>query len=444
MRGWGAMRARPGRNGWCEHPDVPDMRGWIESQASRLVTSPALRTGLRRLHAVRRAMSGGEPVLHYFHGVADPYSHLAVQLLPRLAEAYPVRIVPHLVPPPAPEVAPESAMLDTWAVRDARRLADAHGLAFPAASGTPAPGAIIALESQLARLSDPVAFAETAARLGEALWTGAPVPAGAGDRDAALAEGSAALAEAGHYLPGVFAFEGECYWGIDRVPHLEARLAPMRRAEAPVARQLEAGTLSGNARGAELHFFLSFRSPYTYIAAARVRRLAERWNAQLVLRPVLPMVMRGLPVPMAKRMYIVRDTKREAERLGIDFGRIRDPVGPGVERGMAVLHRAIALGCGPAFAESFLAGAFAEAVDATTDEGLMMLAKRAGLTDADVTAALEDESWRPVAEANREDMFAEGLWGVPSFRVAGMAAHWGQDRLWAVEQDLARVAGDGT
>jgi 2-hydroxychromene-2-carboxylate isomerase len=408
-----------------------------------LVTSPALRRIRRGLHAAGRKLMGAEPTLHYFHGVGDPYSHLAVQLLPRLAAAYPLAIVPHLVPPPAPEAAPELAMLDGWALRDAQRLAAMHGLAFPTMARRPGAEAIAAVEAHLADVA-PEAFAETAVGLGLRLWGGEGIEAGIGDRAAALANGAAALGAAGHYLPAVFAFEGECYWGVDRLPHLEARLAPMHRSGPPVVRQLEASDATGDVRGAELHFFLSFRSPYTHVAAARVRQLAERWNARLVLRPVLPMVMRGLPVPMVKRIYIVRDTKREAERLGIDFGKVRDPVGPGVERGLAVLHRAIALGQGPAFAESFLAGAFAQAVDTTTDEGLLMLAERAGLSAADVSAALADESWRAVAEANRGELFGLGLWGVPSFRVADLPAHWGQDRLWAVEQDLARVAGAGT
>lgn len=418
------------------------MRGWIESRASALVTSPRLRALRRDLFAARRRLMGGQAEIHYFHGVGDPYSHLAVQLLQPLQAAYPVRIVPHLVPPPAPEAAPEAGLLEGWSLRDAQRLAPMHGLSFPQAPRLPAPGAVAAAEAQLAGLSDAAVFAARAVELGEALWSGAPIGAGSGDRSAALAAGSAALAAAGHYLPGVFTFEGECYWGVDRLPHLESRLAPMRRTDAPMVRQLEASVRRGDSGGAELHFFLSFRSPYTHVAAARVRQLAERWNARLVLRPVLPMVMRGLPVPLSKRMYIVRDTKREAERLGIAFGRMRDPVGAGVERGMAVLHRAIAMGCGPAFAESFLSGAFAQAVDATTDDGLLMLAARAGLSASDVAAALSDESWRPVAEANREALFAQGLWGVPSFRVGDLPAHWGQDRLWAVEQDLARLAGE--
>jgi 2-hydroxychromene-2-carboxylate isomerase len=387
---------------------------------------------VRQWHAARRRVSGHPPTIHYFHGVADPWSALAVQLLPALASRHAVRLQPHVVGAPGPASAPEPDRLAAWGRRDAARLASAHGLEPPGDANTDPAAAAAAL----AGLDDPETFAEVARALRHG---GHPPPTG--DPDAALSAGNLALKAAGHYLPGVFAFEGECYWGVDRLPHLEARLAPFRTG-APVIRQLEAGESTGDSGGAELHFYLSFRSPYTHLAAARVRRLAERWNARLVLRPVLPMMMRGLPVPPEKRRYIVRDAKREADRLGIPFGRICDPVGAGVERGLAVLHRAVAMGLGPAFAESFLAGAFAEAVDATTESGLLRLARRAGLSARDVTAALADEGWREVAEANREDLFALGLWGVPSFRVGTLAPHWGQDRLWAVEQDLQRIAGE--
>lgn len=414
-------------------------RGWIAGSITGLVTSPRLRSAMRGLRTGQRKLMGQPPTLFYFHGVADPYSHLAVQLLPALAERYAIRIVPHIVGAPALAAAPEPGRLAGWALRDARQLAEAHGLAFPADATAPSGPAIAAAEAELAGIDDALAFADQAVALGTALWRGAAIAHPGGNPAVAMAAGNAALDKAGHYLPGVFAFEGEAYWGIDRLPHLEARLAGFRTGAALVG-QLEAGDGEGDSGGAELHFYLSFRSPYTHIAAARVRRLAERYKARLILRPVLPMVMRGLPVPLSKRMYIVRDTKREAERLGLAFGRICDPVGAGVERGLAVLHRAVALGKGPAFAESFLAGAFAEAVDTATDAGLLMLAERAGLGEADVRAALADESWRAEAEANRAELFALGLWGVPSFRVADFPPQWGQDRLWAVERDLRRLA----
>jgi 2-hydroxychromene-2-carboxylate isomerase len=167
-----------------------------------------------------------------------------------------------------------------------------------------------------------------------------------------------------------------------------------------------------------------------------VRALARHYGAELKLRFILPMVMRGLPVPPAKSMYIMRDTKREADRVGMPFGRIVDPRGAATERAIAVLHRAIPLGKGEEFSESFLRGVWSEGIDGATNAGLERVAARAGLDEAFVREALKDESWRPIAEANRQELFAMGLWGAPTLRVDDRPAHWGQDRLWAVEDDL--------
>ena len=52
------------------------------------------------------------------------------------------------------------------------------------------------------------------------------------------------------------------------------------------------------------------------------------------------------------------------------------------------------------------------------------------------------KDWRPVAEANQQEMFEYDIWGVPSFRV-GETAAWGQDRLWVIEDELKKQAGLG-
>jgi 2-hydroxychromene-2-carboxylate isomerase len=189
-----------------------------------------------------------------------------------------------------------------------------------------------------------------------------------------------------------------------------------------------------------LEMFLSFRSPYTYLAMERIRALVSHYGLELRLRFVLPMVMRGLPVPAAKRTYILRDCKREAERLGLPFGSVCDPVGRPVERGLAILNGAMATGAGPAFADSFLRGVFAEAVDAGSDRGLRQLVERAGLDWQQARVWMADESWRDVAEDNRRSMFADQLWGVPSFRFGALAT-WGQDRLWLIEQAIIETLG---
>ena len=204
---------------------------------------------------------------------------------------------------------------------------------------------------------------------------------------------------------------------------------------APV-RDVTWATAGAQATGHVLHLFLSLRSPYSYLAVPRAAALGRHYGVELRLRFVLPMAMRGLPVSWAKRRYIVLDAKREAERLGLRFGRIVDPVGPGVERGLAILHEAIAAGQGETFVQSFLQGVFADGIDAASDTGLRRMAARAGVSAGSVQTALADDSWRAVAEANREEMLAAGLWGVPCLRVGEGPMVWGQDRLWVIEDAL--------
>ncbi|MBP6014371.1 MAG: DsbA family protein [Alphaproteobacteria bacterium] len=374
------------------------MRAAISRTVSSIITGPTLRHLRRGWNGLGHAF-GGKAVVHYFHQPDDPYSQLAAQLLPALREAYKVEIRSHVVSPPDKAAAPEYERLLKLADADAALLARAYGLKYPAPEAT---------------LKD-------------------------------TDNGDALRKKLGHYLSAMFYFEGEWYWGVDRLHFLEERLreAGLTKSNgtaliAPVKEVTFSGA-RGSAKGATLDYFLSFRSPYTYIAAARVQKLAEHYGATLRLRFVLPMVMRGLPVPGPKRMYILLDTKREAERLDLPFGKIVDPVGKPTERGLAVLHQAIQVGKGPAFAESFLRGVFAEGIDAGADAGLAKIAERTGLTRDVIAKALKDDRWRKVAEANREELFTLGLWGVPSFRVNNNRPHWGQDRLWAIEQELQQV-----
>jgi len=146
-------------------------------------------------------------------------------------------------------------------------------------------------------------------------------------------------------------------------------------------------------------------------------------------------VMRGLPVPREKRSYISLDAAREAHARGIPFGRVNDPVGRPTERGLALIPLAEREGKGQAYLLSFMRGVWAEGIDAGSERGLRTIAERAGLSWDAASAALRDEGWRAVAEANRAEMFGLGLWGVPSFRVGDLAV-WGQDRLWAVQDAL--------
>jgi len=417
-----------------------------------LMTSPKLRQTARKTRAMVRQLKGARPVVHYFHEAADPYSHLTAQALTQFAARYDVELSCHLVPAPIEAAAPEREKLAGWGLRDAALLAFANGLDLPADAALPTDEITDLANRALTAALQAGAFVSDAVKIGAALWSNDKTALSSltlATPEAAKAQheqGQVLRLSLGHYLGGTFQFEGEWYWGIDRLHFLESRLTQQgldRTGGAPLfpAHEIVLGAVpktKGKTAKPQpiLHAFISFRSPYSYICLPRAKALADHYGAELRLRFIMPMVMRGLPVPRAKQYYIAMDTKREAERVGLRYGTMVDPVGLGVERGLAVLHHAITEGHGYDFALSFMQGAFADGIDATTEVGLAQMAKRAGVSEATVKEALGDESWRTTAEANREEMFAGGLWGVPSFRVNDAEARWGQDRLWAIEQDL--------
>ncbi|MEL7547089.1 MAG: DsbA family protein, partial [Pseudomonadota bacterium] len=283
-----------------------------------------------------------------------------------------------------------------------------------------------------------------ALQISTALWTGETVEfaaASSDDTDAKLKSGDARRNELNHYLGGTIFYEGEWYWGVDRIQYLEDRLRGLGLGEAgqpfiysqPIVPEGEGGP----ATGVDLHYYASFRSPYTYIAVDRVKALADAYGANLKIRFVLPMVMRGLTVPRRKGGYIIKDVAREANRIGVPFGKIADPVGKPVERAYSILPWAIEQGRGYEFTRSFLAHVWSKGTDAGSDRGLKTITEEAGLSWDHARKLIGTEDWKPIEDANQEEMLSYGQWGVPSFRVGDVMV-WGQDRLWVIENELKR------
>jgi len=431
----------------------------IEPLAVAALTSGRARSLRRSLAELARRARRAPRRVHYFHQVDDPYSHLAAQLLRALVACYDVELVPHLVDPPSDAAAPERERLAAFARRDAADVAQGYRLAFPASARAAEPEPIALAQRVLARAIEGGAFADEAARVGSALWGGDPDDLVARAREvgaasetearAACAAGSALRGRLGHYLGATFHYGGEWYWGVDRLHHLERRLigegAARSRALLAERPGVQGAFTPRPGLRLTLEVFASLRSPYTYVATGRVAALASRYPVEVRLRPVLPMVMRGLPVPRAKRLYIVLDAKREAEDAGVAFGRVCDPVGRPVERVFSLHPWARERGRAAELLASFMRAAWAEGVDTGSDAGLRLVVERAGLVWSDAREHLDRDGWRGELEQNREALFALGLWGVPSFCLRGGDAApystWGQDRLWRVEEEIrARLA----
>lgn len=335
----------------------------------------------RKAAEAKRARRGAAHVVDYYHDAADPYSYLTAQVLEAFVGRYDITLRPHLISGPPDWAAPARASLDAYARRDAVLLAEKAGLRFPARATAPDSIAIDEARGILGNTLSRADFASAAVATGKMVWEGAPMQgqlcADPKDADAKvmIQDGDGHLAKQGHYLGATFFYGGEWYWGIDRLHYLEERLAALclRRGGAPDAPLFPPRPLCRTpavSTGAHIEAFVSLRSPYSYLAFDRARALASQHGADLIIRPILPMVMRGLPVPRAKRMYILLDSAREARRLGIPFGRICDPLGKPIERAYALIEYARNEGLLADYFSSFLRGVWSEGVDAGTDAGL--------------------------------------------------------------------------
>ena len=264
-----------------------------------------------------------------------------------------------------------------------------------------------------------------------------------------IKEANEQLLTRGHYSSGMLYYGGEWYWGLDRLGHLAERLNKpgIRRDTGDTAayqkqyQHLLQGYNTLRPRPKQvfpLDFYFSFRSPYSYLAAERVFKLAELYKIPVTIKPVMPMVTRGIPVPKAKLRYIVRDAKREAKRFGIPFGKISDPLGKGVEHCMALFTYAQQQGKEKDFILAATTAIWSQGLNTAEKSALRKLCKQAGL-DWEQAKKHLDADWKPMAEANSKELDQLGLWGVPSFRYGDLVI-WGQDRLWALEEAILASA----
>ena len=426
-----------------------DTRTRIRSTAIRTFASERYLRLLRAKAHIMRKLRGAPPAVHYFHQVDDPYSHLAVQKLDELKAAYDIPFHVHLTAKPPAEFQGSSEHFDQWALRDALSVADDYGTSLQV-TRPPRAESVDAANNRLAAQMDQPEFASRAIETGSLLWSDRlDAEALSSGAATAVQNGTALRTKRGHYQGAMFYFDGEWFWGIDRIRLLEARLIEEGFGNGPirVPEPTPADSSGLDASHVVLEYFPSLRSPYTAVGHQRVLDLIARSGVTVRLRPVMPMLMRGIPAPFAKQQYIITDSAREARARGVPFGRIVDPFGEPVKRAFALFPAAVALGRGMEFVTEYLSAAWAEGIDIADarSDGLRHVAARAGIDWNALQSAARDTDWESLLESNVNDMLAAGLWGVPSFRVSGGAiesdyACWGQDRIWRIENEIVRRA----
>lgn len=403
----------------------------FRSTAMRAMASETLQQLQRVPPRLARRLSGRRPRIHYFHEFSDPFSQLAAQRLPQLAERYDVELVAHAVSRAADAFRGDASRFDEWAMQDACSVAPFHNVEPPPDSHAGA----LALARSIPQLA-PLAAAV------------------ASQGDAAFAAGNALRRRLGHYQGAMFHYEGEWFWGLDRLGLLESRLVDEGHSRAPelppIAPRPVIPIPAGiDASGVCLEVFPSLRSPYTAVGFPELLKLIDRTGVAVEWRPVMPMMMRGVPAPRSKQRYVMSDSGREGRAAGAPFGRIVDPFGEPVERALSLWSWVRSEQRERGFLVEYLNAAWRDGVDVASPAGLDTVLARAGLDPGAAAEHYGSAAAHALLDANLEAMLAAGLWGVPSFRVSGGAADappfacWGQDRIWRVTAEIVARAGAG-
>lgn len=424
---------------------------WLSSRLiSWLVGDSRLQRNRAKAERARQK-KGSRHVVEYFHQIDDGYSHLAAQLLQPLSERYDIDLICHLVPGPQGNNAAEPELLLALSRYDAQLIAPHYGLEFPSDEVQPQ-ASLVAVASRILAAQTLDGFVRNVVSVGAAVWTsdrgsldklsGEVGIASAADTELLMASGNARREDLKHYSGGMFYYAGEWYWGVDRLYHLEKRLSALgldrlpeksRLADRP---QIESGPLKGDGK-LTLEMYPSLRSPYTAVCFDRTVELAKEMGVSLSVRPVLPMVMRGVPATREKGFYIFSDAAREAREAGVSFGNFYDPIGDPVRQCYSLYPWACEQGKGVELLSSFLSCAFAKGVNTNNNKGLKTIIEQAGLDWGVAATIIGQSDWEGQLEENRLAMYEAGLWGVPSYRLLDnngkqIMAVWGQDRLWLI------------
>lgn len=313
-----------------------------------------------------------------------------------------------------------------------RRTVDAMRLVLAAPDG-PARAALVhaLMDAQWVRgddVADRRVLAAIAARQG--------LPADA-FLDPALREGlrsaTAAAAERGAFGVPSFVVGSTLWWGHDRMGLVERALG----REPPPRRPPAAGP-----RGpARLSFFHDVSSPYSYLAATQIERIAAARGVAVEWVPILLGALfreLGTPdVPLltmnpTKQAYVRRDLHDLAAWWGVPFAfPSRFPL-------RSVLPLRVAL-AEPAATLPIYRAAWAEDRVVDTPEGLGSVLAEAGLPAAALLERAEQPACKQALRANTERARVLGVCGVPTACVerGGRASlWWGQDRLDRVEAVL--------
>jgi 2-hydroxychromene-2-carboxylate isomerase len=184
-----------------------------------------------------------------------------------------------------------------------------------------------------------------------------------------------------------------------------------------------------------LDFWFDFASTYSYLSAARIRRLASEAKVRVRFRPFLlgPIFKaQGFDTSPfnlypAKGRYMVRDCERQCAELGLTF-RLPEPF----PQNTLLAARAALVGLEEGWGEDFSRAAYrAEFAEGRNIGDPTVVAEIVQTLSRDSAAALaraQSDEIKGRLRAETEEAQRLGIFGAPNFIARG-ELFWGNDRL---------------
>lgn len=374
--------------------------------------------------------------LEIFLSLSDPYSFMLVQALPDLEHRFNVKIKLYLMYENSGKKY-AAKMWRPWAIKDANLTAEQYG--FTKITQEPTSQSL-ATGSQLWQLKTKTVA--NAIDVFKNTWLNAY------DEHFSLStpvmnfqiKNQLKQHNKGHYQSASILFAGEWYLGIERLDHLEHRLTRIDLAKTATTFRYNKHNLQYKSDIQAKHpieAYVSIRSPYSYIGWLQVKKVAQTYNAPLKIKLILPMLMRGIDVPIEKQRYILFDALREARVKKLAIGRFQDPVGQGVINCYALFPYAEKENKAVDYIDAIFHAVYVDGVDLAKIANVQKICRQLNIDYDAALAYAIGHDWQQLIDTNQKDLESLGFWGVPCFTYDNVAC-WGQDRLYRIEQEIMK------
>ena len=412
----------------------------------------------KQTESERQAANRPHEVL-YFHKADDPYSHLTIQCIEKLISSYEITLKFILVGEENLETVHEPSLYNIYCLQDVNRIASFYNIDFQA-DEYPAKELVEKANSILTAVKSEDRI-EIANKVSSALWEGDMSAldklssiyfATKAEVKKNLIQGNKIRDAKGYYFGSAFYYEKELYWGVDRLPYLEERLADLgakkvHDTENICPLELKAPKQFISDKKVNLYYYPSLNSPYTFVSTKRIRRMQEDYPINLITKPVLPMLMRMMTIPSFKAKYIISDAAREGRRHGHEIKSIYSPIGKPARMSYSLFPIIDEAGKGFEYIEVLLKASFQDGINIGDESFLDKVVTDLGLDWQIIKKDLNNKRWKKILNNNIEDMYAGNCWGVPSFKITDQDGGnpfyvWGQDRMWLLKEEIFKRLGE--